>query len=422
MKKRTIEEIREKVKNGDANVFTAQELCDLIENGEEVKFEDIDVITAATKGIMSGTTAIVSFRVSEPGTFRKAKSMTLNGIPCFVGPCPNETLGVVDGIIFGTEHSLDNPLYGGGHLFRDLIKNNDINVKVETIEGKEISVKTKLQNMDYAKMLATRNAFKNYLAFVNPTHEPVKTIFAVNKLQGPLYEATFCGCGALNPIQNDPDLEVLGVGSPILMNGSKGYIIGEGTRSAKEKPNLMAIADIHDMKPEYTGGFMTSAGPEVINSWAVPIPIINDKILNNVKKLDKDIHLDIVDVVGRKPIGEITYGEVWKKGFSIDFKENGCKDCPNFKDCKIEEMCPTKAFKKNEGIDKSLCFNCGTCFVNCVQDAFKGKMGNIKLGNKRIPIVCRQSDRTGAIKLAEELKDIILKGKFPITKPTDTLY
>ncbi len=422
MKERSVEEIQEKINEGKANIFTAQELCDLINKGEKIDFEDIDVITTATKGLMSGTTAIVSFRVSEPKKFQKAKKMTLNGIPAYVGPCPNEYLGVVDAIIFGTEHSLENPNYGGGHLFRDLIENKEIDVIVETIENMEIKSKVKLQDMGYAKMLAIRNAFKNYLAFVNPTHNPVKTIFSATDFKGPLYEATFCGCGALNPIQNDPEMEVFGIGTPILMNGAKGYIIGEGTRSTKEKPNLTAIADIKNMKPEYAGGFMTSAGPEVINTWAVPIPILNEKILNNVKKLDKDIHLTIVDVVGRGPLGETTYGEVWKKGYSIDFKENGCKNCPNLETCKIDEICPTNAFVKDKGIDKSLCFNCGTCLIHCVQDAFEGNMSTIKLGNKEIPIVCRQSDRMGAIKLADELKNLILKDKFPLVKPTDKIY
>lgn len=423
MKKRTLKEIQEKIKNGNANVFTAEELCKLLEEGQEVNFEDIDVVTTATKGLMSGTTAIIQFRVSEPGLFQKAKNMSLNGIPCYVGPCPNEYLGLVDAIVYGTEHSKDNPLYGGGHLFRDLIENKEIAVKVRTVENQRIETTIKLQDMLFAKIFAIRNSFKNYLAFVNTTNEPVSTIFSVKELKGPLYEATFCGCGAINPIQNDPDLEVIGIGSPILMNGARGYIMGEGTRSSKEKPNLMGIADMHKMKPEYTGGFITSAGPEVINSWAAPIPVLNEKILNNMKKLDKDIHLQIVDVIGRKPLGETTYGEVWKQDYIINYNENSCVDCPNIKECKIEEICPTRAFTKNIGIDKSLCFNCGTCLAHCiVEEAFKGKLGKIKLGNKVIPVVLRQSDRIGAIKLAMELKDLILDEEFALAESIDKIY
>ena len=62
------------------------------------------------------------------------------------------------------------------------------------------------------------------------------------------------------------------------MNGAIGYIVGEGTRSSAHKPNLMGIADMHGMQAKYTGGFNTSMGPDSINSWAVAIPVLNEKI------------------------------------------------------------------------------------------------------------------------------------------------
>jgi hypothetical protein len=40
---------------------------------------------------------------------------------------------------------------------------------------------------------------------------------------------------------------------------------------------------------------------------------------------------------------------------------------------------------------------------------------------KQIPVVLRQSDRNGAIKLAERLKIMILEGKFEINEPTGKL-
>ena len=49
-------------------------------------------------------------------------------------------------------------------------------------------------------------------------------------------------------------------------------------------------------------------------------------------------------------------------------------------------------------------------------------MGTITLGNKDIPIVCRQSDRMGAIKLADDLKNLIINGAFHLAKPTDKIY
>ncbi|MHA1525462.1 MAG: 4Fe-4S domain-containing protein, partial [Promethearchaeota archaeon] len=85
---------------------------------------------------------------------------------------------------------------------------------------------------------------------------------------------------------------------------------------------------------------------------------------------------------------------------------------------------PTDAFIIRDGlvsaIDRSHCFNCGTC-VHLCPDAFKLDLKTIIFEGREIPIILRQSDRYGAILLAEELKSKILKGEFPLEKPTGKL-
>ena len=85
---------------------------------------------------MSGTYAVLSFPVARPGSFLRAKRVWINGIAAQVGPCPNENLGVLDLIVFGTAHSRDRPDYGGGHLFRDLVEKKTASVEVETDDGR----------------------------------------------------------------------------------------------------------------------------------------------------------------------------------------------------------------------------------------------------------------------------------------------
>ncbi|MHA1321771.1 MAG: methanogenesis marker 16 metalloprotein [Candidatus Helarchaeota archaeon] len=422
---KTIAEINQKIADGSAVVLTADELCSLIREEQKITIDDVDVVTTATKGLMSGTTAILSFQVSEAGVFKKAKELYLNDVPCYVGPCPNEYLGVVDAIVYGTAHSISQPdKYGGGHLFRDLIENKPIHVRVKTIEGNTFEMTTTLEEIPFAKMLGIRNSFKNYLAFVNPHPDPINSIFSAHPFQGNYTEATFCGCGELNPLQKDPDLETIGIGTPILMNGAKGYIIGEGTRSSKEKPNLMAIAEMHDMCPNYTGGFITSNGPEVVNSWAVAIPVLNEKIFRHVILPHDQIKLVIVDVKGRTPISETTYGTAWQNSnLRIFYDREKCRDCSEFEtdQCPLEEHCPMGAFSTENGVDQTKCFNCGACLDLCKGQAFKGKLGKFKIGSREIPIKLRQSDLCGALTLARLLKRKILTGDFKLSLPIDQI-
>ncbi|MHA1150276.1 MAG: methanogenesis marker 16 metalloprotein [Promethearchaeota archaeon] len=421
MKERTFSEINEKIENGTVKILTAQELLDQVSKGKIIKFEDVDVVTTATRALMSGIAGIFSFRLSPPRTLRKFTEVDINGIPGFPGPCPNEFLGIVDLIIYGTAQSKTKENYCGGSLFRDLVEGKEVIIKAVSSEGEAIEKTMKLKDMQFAKLMGTRQAIKNYNAMINCEPYHVDTIFSCLPFEPDKSQITFSGCGALNPFQNDPKFLSMGVGSPILVNGARGYLIGPGTRNYIVKPNMMTIAPLIEMKPEFMGAFKTSYGLEPICSIAVPIPILNEIILEGIVKSDKDVPLTILSLVGREKVGEVTYGDVWDNNFQTQFKPQECKECLK---CEILDVCPTDAFIIEEGwivaIDRDYCFNCGTCAFLCPK-AFKLDMKSIKFEDKDIPVVLRQSDRHGAIMLAEQLKTMIIKGDFKLEKPTGKL-
>ena len=420
-KKRKLSEITKKIENGTATVITVQELINRISDGEKLKFEDVDVVTTATKGLMSGIMGVISFRLSPPKTLRKFTEVSINGIQAFPGPCPNEYLGIVDLIVYGTAQSKTIKNYCGGSLFRELVEGKSVKIIGKSSEGETVEKEMTLKDMQFAKLMGTRQAIKNYNAMINCESYKVDTIFSCLPFEANKTEITFSGCGALNPFQNDPEFETFGVGSPILVNGSIGYLIGPGTRNYIEKPNMMTVTPMLDMKPEYMGAFKTSYGLEPICSIAAPIPILNENIFNNLVKSDKDVKLTILSLVGREKVGECTYGDVWDNNFLMKFDPKACKNNEKYK---IIDICPTNAFIIENGIiiaiDRSRCFNCGTCARLC-PEAFKLDLKTVKFEGQDTPIVLRQSDRYGAIMLAEQLKFMILKGEFPLKHPTGKL-
>lgn len=418
VKKRKLSEITKKIQDGTANVITVQELIDQVSGGESVAFEDVDVVTTATKALMSGIAGIFSFRLTPPKTIRKFDEVSLNGIASFPGPCPNEFLGIVDLILYGTAHSKTRKNYSGGMLFRDLVEGKEVEVIGRSEEGVIIDRQITLDDMQFARMMGTRQAIKNYFAMINPSPNPINTIFSVLPLEGNNSQITFSGCGALNPFQNDPEANVYGVGTKILVNGSIGYIFGPGTRNDRLKPNMQTIADFKGMKSEYMGAFRTSYGLENICSVAVPIPVLNEKIWNNIIKEEKSVPLTILNVIGRNKLGQSSYGDVWDNNFLVTFDPKKCVDCD---ECPVENVCPTDAFDLKTGINRSRCFNCGACFIACPKKAFNADLKSIKFEGEDIPVVLRQSDRYGAIKLANQLKNMILNGEFELKEPTAKL-
>ncbi len=432
VEKKTIDEINHRIQAGKANVMTWDELSTMLEKGERVRWKDIDVVTSATCGLMSGTAAVLSFPFTDRGEFTRANEVYLNGIPAFPGPCPNERLGVVDLIVYGTMHSRIDNNYGGGHLLKDLVSGKPINVKLKSKEGLEFEKEITLNKMTYARSFGIRNCFKNYIGMVNRSKTPVPSIFHVRPLKGPYKEVSVSGCGALNPLAKDPNLKVIGIGTKVLINDAIGFVTGFGTRASAEKPNLSGFADLFDMDPYYLGGFQTMEGPEVIMSWAVPIPILDQEIFDNVCVTDNEVQLPIANISDRLPFITSDYGHVWKgtdtivkfdsKSCTANHEE--CKANGYIKDgvCPVERICPVHAFTtKNAKLNRDLCFNCGACILACKCGCFQMEMGEVEIDDKIIPITLRQSDRFRAGKLAKRLKTRILNGSFVITEKVSPL-
>jgi len=412
---RSIPEINERIKRGDVVVLTAEEFKKEVREGAtEDVLREVDVVTTATCGLMSGTAAIFSLEVAQRGEFERVLRAWFNGVPAFPGPCPNERLGVLDAIVFGTAHSEADEKYGGGHLFQDLVAGKAVEVEFEarTASGGKARFRrtATLEEFNFARLFTTRSAFRNYMCFVNPSAETVRTIFSVSGLRGPFVEASVCGCGELNPLENDPEMRVIRVGSRILVNAATGFVVGEGTRSTPERRNISVVADMKGMDAEFMGGFVTSAGTECITSIAVPIPVLNDAILECLKVLDDAINMPIAEIQRRTEIGESDYGCVWQ-GTSLEIIYEKEK-CIRHEECVVERFCPTRAFERSSGLNRERCFNCGFCVFACEGGAFKGELGSVFVAGRKVPITLRLSNRAKARKLCMLLKKRIEEGEF----------
>jgi len=403
-----LDEIRERIRNKCAVVLTASEFKKQVDEREPDKLlRDVDVVTCGTCGVMSGTYAVLSVPVSPPGTFLRADTVTLNGVPAIPGPCPNERLGLVDLIVYGTAHA--SPTYGGGHLFRDIIADQELHVEV-TAEGKKYQADISGHDLPHARLFTTRSAFKNYTAIINRSEKPVNTIFSVNPLAGKIKEATVSGCGEINPIENDPTLRFLSPGTPILVNGGVGHVIGQGTRSSSVRPNIAVHGEMNTMDPDYCGGFLTSAGPECLTSIGTAIPLIDESVITSLLIRDVTIAMPVMDIADRQQISCSSYDRVWTgTARTVTYDPAGCINCDP---CLAKKSCPVDAIRESGEIDYARCFTCGTCVHLCRGTVYTGDFGTLALPEGNIPIVLRQSDRHRGDKICRQMKKLVQKGEF----------
>jgi putative methanogenesis marker 16 metalloprotein len=213
---------------------------------------------------------------------------------------------------------------------------------------------------------------------------------------------------------------VIGTGTRILLNGGIGYIMGRGTRSTPEHPNIAAFAEMRRMVPEMMGGFITAEGPECTTSVAIPIPVLNDEILQNLLVTNARIPLPVSNIQDRVPFALSHYGEVWDNtDGTITYSPESCVQCDP---CEAEAICPTGAITPGEGIDPQRCVHCGTCIQVCPGGAFTGSLGSVTVDGRQVPITLRQSSRERALQLCDYLKTLILEGTFEIAGKSEDLW
>ncbi|KUK69322.1 MAG: Methanogenesis marker 16 metalloprotein [Methanocalculus sp. 52_23] len=404
---KTTQEINNKIRSGEATIIPAHEFKKRVREGERFTVGDVDIVTCGTFGVMSGTYAVLTVPVAPPGTFRKASSLFLNGVPAYPGPCPNERLGLIDCIVYGTAHRDER--YGGGHLFADLAAGKTIEVEAEA-DGRRYTNDITISDCGFAKLHTTRSAFKNYTAFLRREEGLLPTIFSVTGLRGPCREISVSGCGEVNPVQNDPSLRSLAPGTPVFVNGVNGIITGTGTRSTPERPNLACSADMNGMDPLMMGGFITSDGPECLTSVAAAIPVLDSASLEGLMVLDEEIPLPVADISNRQPIGESDYGRIWRgTDRGVRIHPDRCLDCTP---CTAHSICPAGAIGEGHTINRSLCLACGACASACEEGVFSIDLGAIRIKEREIPVTLRQSDRTRAERLCRRLADRIREGSF----------
>ena len=324
-KTRSVEEINEKIRKGDVQVLTAEEMKKLVESsGVEVAFKEVDVVTTGTFGAMCSSGAVINLGHSDPPI--KIDHAWMNDVEvCHPG-------AAVDLFIGATNMSQKQPFeYGGGHVIQDLIAGKEVELRA-TAYGTDCYPRTQLKtnitkdDLNQFYLLNFRNCYQRYNCAVNTSDETIYTY--MSKLLPRLRNATFSGAGELNPLMNDPDYETIGMGTRIFLGGAQGYVIGEGTQHSPKNLNgtLMVKGDAKKMSPEFLqGAAFTRYGTSMYVGLGVPIPILNEGLAKKTAIRDSEIMTDVVDYSvprrDRPKLRQVSYKELKSGSIMINDKK-----------------------------------------------------------------------------------------------------
>lgn len=311
---KSVSEINERIKRGEAVVVTADEMVDIVEEEGEVEAaKKVDVVTTGTFGAMCSSGAWLNFGHADPPI--KFGRVWLNDVEAYAG------VAAVDAYIGATKPSENEGiLYGGGHVIEDIIKGDEIELRGESSGSdcyprQEIETSFTKDDLNQAVLCNPRNSYQKYNAATNSRNETIYTYMGT--LLPNFGNITFSGSGELNPLNNDPNYETIGPGTRIFLGGTKGYIFWEGTQHNPKNGfgTVMTIGDLKQMDSEYIRGVTVQKyGASLFVGLGVPIPVVNERVAKTTGAGDEEITTSILDYGiprrDRPELKEVTYSEL----------------------------------------------------------------------------------------------------------------
>ena len=344
---RTIAEINEKIKKGQAVVVTAEEVIGIAKKkGVAATMKEVDVVTTGTFGPMCSSSAYMNLGHTSPRMKMGGGRVYLNDVPAYTG------VAAVDVILGATAMPDDDPKnriypgefnYGGGHVIEELVAGKDIRL-VASAYGTDCYPRKKLETLininsiNEATLFNMRNAYQNYNVAVNAGTRMIYTYMGV--LKAKLGNANFCSAGQLSPLLNDPLYKTIGIGTRIFLGGGVGYVAWHGTQHNPSAPRtekgvptrgagtLAVIGDLKQMNPKWlVGTSFLGYGTTLTVGIGVPIPLLSEEILQYALVTDADILAPVVDYSdaypNRKPevLAEVSYADLKSGKITVNGKE-----------------------------------------------------------------------------------------------------
>ncbi len=343
---RTIAEINDKISRAQATAWTVEELKTKVAAlGIERVFKQVDVITTGTFEPMESSGAIINLGHTDPPI--KIRQCWLDGVPAYAG------FGAVDLYLgatasadyYSNEHELslnqtDNRERGGGHVIEDLIAGKSVNLKAigqktDCYPRASFEGNITKDSINQFYLFNPRNLYQNFIVGVNGGDRPLFTY--LGPLQPRLGNAVYSNPGAISPLFNDPDLQIVGIGSKIFLGGGIGYIAWEGTQHfplQKRLPNrtpigpaatVALIGDAKQMDSRWVRGcHFKNYGPSLMLGVGVPLPVLNEAVIEHCMVMDRDLVAPVIDFSiprrVRPTFGLVTYEQLKQGKITIEGK------------------------------------------------------------------------------------------------------
>lgn len=375
-RKRSIDEINEKIRKGRAVVLTAEQVAAMGRESTPAEIaEKVDVVTTGTFGPMCSSGMFINFGHTDPPM--RMERITLNNVPVFGG------IAAVDAYIGATETALPHDQYGGAHVIEELIAGKDVLMQASA-KGTDCYPRTEVKTLinkatvNEMIMFNPRNAYQNYNVAVNSTSKMKFTYMGT--LLPSFGNATFSTSGELSPLLNDPEMRTIGIGTRIFFGGTTGYVAWHGTQFNTGKPvnehgvpignsaTLALIGNAKEMSTRFIrAAYFEKYGVSIFVGVGIPIPVLDEGMAQRVMIRNSQIETNIIDYgsPGHDVLGRVNYGDLFSGEITLNGKKirtaplssvRVARDIAETLRREITEgrfmlTAPVEAFKKTSGLN-----------------------------------------------------------------------
>ena len=298
-------ELQERQRTGQLRVRIAADFRQLVQQqGLSQAYGQTDVVVAANAEFHDQASLHLSLGATDPPI--RLRDPQLDGVAALAGGAGSDLVLPLAGM------RGDGQRHGGAQVLAALLAGGSIDLsaggEVTPLQPRrELNTRLSLAQIGMGRLLLHRAIGENGLVAVSSAEGLIRSPYG--PLLGPWANALYT-CGGADSIGLVmPALSLLGPGSPVLVGGAIGWVVGCGSAHQPQprrlpsgharSPGAVAAVsvDLHELDPRWLrAAYFEGHGSALLVAIAVPVPLLNGSIARQAAALDENLEAPVLDI------------------------------------------------------------------------------------------------------------------------------
>jgi L-aspartate semialdehyde sulfurtransferase len=298
-------ELQERQRSGQLRVRIAADFRQLVQQqGLSQAYGQTDVVVAANAEFHDQASLHLSLGATDPPI--RLRDPQLDGVAALAGGAGSDLVLPLAGM------RGDGQRHGGAQVLAALLAGGSVDLsaggEVTPLQPRrELNTRLSLAQIGMGRLLLHRAIGENGLVAVSSAEGLIRSPYG--PLLGPWANALYT-CGGADSIGLVmPALSLLGPGSPVLVGGAIGWVVGCGSAHQPQprrlpsgharSPGAVAAVsvDLHELDPRWLrAAYFEGHGSALLVAIAAPVPLLNGTIARQAAALDGELEAPVLDI------------------------------------------------------------------------------------------------------------------------------